>query len=139
MDNYSEKLDKLFIRFAALILLFGLSVVAFKSFAYKTDQILNTCIWYADHAQGAQIAIQAYPGRTPQEHTQKVIFILEKEGMEKWYIQKVLDVFKEVYTTQPKTKSSSMVFVDFHNKCVRKAKKDIEEGKHFPEAEIEYF
>lgn len=109
---------------------------------YKTNQILNTCIWYADHAQGAQIAIQAYPGRTPEQHTQKVTFLLNKQGKEKWYIQKVLDVFKEVYETQPKHKSSSRVFVDFHNKCVRKAKQDLEAGKHFPtieDSELEYF
>jgi hypothetical protein len=98
---------------------------------YKTNTILQTCIWKADIAQGAQLAIQQHPGRTPEEHTQKINYLLKDK--EDWFRQKVLDVFKEVFETQSIHKSSTKVFVDIYNDCVKKTKADLESGMEYPE------
>jgi hypothetical protein len=97
---------------------------------YKSNMILNTCLWKADVAQGAQMAIQEYPGRTPEEHTAKLNYLLKDQP--KWYAQKIMDIFRDVFLNYSPQVSSSKVFYETYNGCVIQAKADIENGMDYP-------
>lgn len=100
---------------------------------------LSTCVWKGDIAQGAYIAIRTYPDATPEQHVKTVVRLLKAEGMEDWYIQKVLDVFQQVYETQSHETSATKVFVNIYNDCVRQTKRQLAEGQKYPEPPKEYF
>lgn len=99
---------------------------------YKTNAILNTCVWKADIAQGVQIARQTEPQYNKKTSEHKVRYLLR--DTEKWHLEKIIEIHNEVWERFSTQLSSTKVFVEIYNECVREVKtklNDLHEQKEF--------
>ena len=91
---------------------------------YKVNAILNTCLFKADIAQGTQIARQTEPQYNKMTSGNKVKFLFQDK--EKWYVNKILKIHDMVWDRFSVQKSSSKVFVEVYNECVKETKEKLE-------------
>lgn len=96
--------------------------------AETNQQILNICVWTGDTAQSIQLGRRVHPEYNRTESRQIVNSLLLNDKTNPLIIKQVMRVFEDVWDEYTSEVNSTRVFVDQYNKCVRKAKKIINEG-----------
>jgi|ETNmetMinimDraft_5_1059913.scaffolds.fasta_scaffold03568_7 hypothetical protein len=90
-------------------------------------QILHMCVWTADTAQSLQIGRKNHPEYNEWESRKIVQQILRQDKANAILIKAILVVFDDLWLTFPDTMSSSRVFFETYNACVKKSRKIKEE------------
>ena len=97
----------------------------------SNQQILNMCVWTGDTAQSIQLGRRVHPEYNRAESRQIVSNILYNDKTNPILIKQIMRVFDVVWDEYEIDVSSTRVFVDQYNKCVRKAKKILIDQENF--------
>ena len=97
----------------------------------QNQQVLNMCVWTADMAQAVQIGRRVHGEYDRIDSKQIVSNILHNDKTNPILTRQILKIFDIVWTEYTSEVSSTRVFVDQYNKCVRKAKKLLLDKENF--------
>ena len=97
----------------------------------QNQQILNMCVWTADMAQSVQLGRRTHVEYDRPASRRIVSTILYNDKTNPILTKQILNVFDAVWDEYSSEVSSTQVFVDQYNKCVRKAKKVLTDQENF--------
>jgi len=98
---------------------------------FANQQVLNMCIWTADMAQSVQMGRRVHGEYDRTDSRYIVSNILYNDKTNPILTKQILKIFDTVWDEYESEVSSTLVFVDQYNKCVRKAKKILIDKENF--------